>query len=155
MGATRTEPNDAIYEGRRSAYLKNRTKLLADAKRRYAEDRPVRVEAMRVMRVAVQQARDIARRRARYGAAYLDMPEGRYESAKAFVLAYKAAKPCLDCQLSFPPYCMDFDHVRGTKKRDVSSCMTVTAAQAEILKCDLVCANCHRKRTYQRTHPPA
>lgn len=47
---------------------------------------------------------------------------------------------------------MDFDHVRGEKVADLSTmvnqCTTVAAIDAEIAKCDLVCANCHRIRTH-------
>ena len=64
------------------------------------------------------------------------------------------SKPCLDCRRTFHPSAMQFDHLPGCEKvRDVSTlvmrgCMTM--ARAEILKCDLVCANCHAVRTYLR-----
>ena len=45
----------------------------------------------------------------------------RREKAKAFVDAYKAAKPCADCGRKFPPVALDLDHVRGAKIRSVSS----------------------------------
>lgn len=45
-----------------------------------------------------------------------------------------------------------FDHVRGTKMKDVSRMLMYSEAKilAEIAKCDLVCANCHANRTYMR-----
>lgn len=57
--------------------------------------------------------------------------------------------PCADCGGRFPPYCMDFDHVRGEKRANVAQlmCYSLKAILAEIAKCDLVCANCHRIRT--------
>ena len=66
--------------------------------------------------------------------------------------------PCTDCGVTFPAVCMDFDHVpgRGDKIKEVSkmarsSGAAVTARiSAEIAKCDLVCANCHRIRSCQR-----
>lgn len=63
--------------------------------------------------------------------------------------------PCLDCGRTFPPFCMDFDHVRGEKLYNVG-CMAYSTAKrtlilAEIEKCDLVCANCHRIRTFRRS----
>lgn len=62
--------------------------------------------------------------------------------------------PCTDCKDTHPPYVMEFDHVRGTKKRNVSNLVMTGAALSTVLteieKCDLVCANCHRKRTHQR-----
>ena len=71
-----------------------------------------------------------------------------------WVTRLKIGKPCMDCQHMFPPCCMDFDHRPGVEK-----CFSVAeGAQrasrasilAEIEKCDLVCANCHRIRTFNR-----
>jgi hypothetical protein len=60
--------------------------------------------------------------------------------------------PCMDCGKKFPTICMDFDHVRGIKVRHVSTFRTGTekSLMAEIDKCDIVCANCHRMRTQSR-----
>lgn len=75
--------------------------------------------------------------------------ERRNEMWKAWMAAIKA-DPCADCGGRFPPECMDFDHVRGEKIRGVAQMMHYSKARlcAEILKCELVCANCHRTRTY-------
>jgi hypothetical protein len=61
-------------------------------------------------------------------------------------------QPCMDCGNKFPPVCMDFDHVRGEKVSDVSLIVnrSLDTILAEIEKCDLVCSNCHRVRTYNR-----
>lgn len=49
---------------------------------------------------------------------------------------------------------MDFDHVRGGKLRDiariVNSTNSVQVLAEELIKCDLVCSNCHRIRTQKR-----
>jgi hypothetical protein len=60
--------------------------------------------------------------------------------------------PCADCGNVFPPECMDFDHVRGNKAIKVSALVACSAERlmAEVAKCDLVCANCHRIRTRAR-----
>lgn len=62
--------------------------------------------------------------------------------------------PCTDCGVKYPPYVMDFDHVRGTKKYNVSSMvsrgMSEKTLLEEIAKCEVVCSNCHRARTYNR-----
>lgn len=62
------------------------------------------------------------------------------------------SQPCMDCGVSYPPYVMDFDH-RGGKRMNVSKFKAGTWAwstvQAEIDKCDLICANCHRLRTFK------
>lgn len=60
--------------------------------------------------------------------------------------------PCVDCGNTFPPECMDFDHVRGRKDKNVGSMFTysIQKIQQEVAKCELVCANCHRIRTRKR-----
>jgi hypothetical protein len=64
------------------------------------------------------------------------------------------ARPCADCGRSFPAVAMDFDHIRGEKIATVSQLVrggaTKAAVEAEIAKCGLVCANCHRVRTTTR-----
>lgn len=65
--------------------------------------------------------------------------------------------PCADCGQTYHPFVMDFDHVRGVKTRNVSQLVARCAAPAtilaEIAKCDLVCSNCHRIRTWNRNNP--
>jgi hypothetical protein len=59
------------------------------------------------------------------------------------------SSPCADCRRQFLPVAMDFDHVRGTKFRMVSTMVNYSWERVlnEISKCDLVCACCHRQRT--------
>lgn len=60
--------------------------------------------------------------------------------------------PCGDCGGKFPPVCMDFDHRDRERKKQAVSIMVQYGSKsnilAEIEKCDLVCANCHRIRTF-------
>lgn len=60
-------------------------------------------------------------------------------------------KPCTDCGNSFPPECMDFDHLED-KKFNIGQMYKLRAAVLlqEIAKCEVVCANCHRTRTRKR-----
>lgn len=64
------------------------------------------------------------------------------------------SKPCLDCGKSYPWYVMDFDHVRGDKVIVLSEAahkhLSISRLEDEMAKCDVVCANCHRERTFQR-----
>jgi hypothetical protein len=64
------------------------------------------------------------------------------------------SKPCIDCNEPYPTYVMDFDHVRGVKLFEighaVSKGVSVPTLLAEIAKCEVVCANCHRQRTHDR-----
>ncbi|HUH08184.1 MAG TPA: hypothetical protein VML96_10305 [Egibacteraceae bacterium] len=62
--------------------------------------------------------------------------------------------PCADCGMRYPPYVMDFDHVTGRKTRNVSqmrSRASESQLRTEISKCEVVCANCHRVRTFSRS----
>lgn len=47
---------------------------------------------------------------------------------------------------------MDFDHVRGEKLANVSDLVGAPTEDllAEVAKCELVCATCHRVRTSDR-----
>ena len=62
------------------------------------------------------------------------------------------SKPCTDCKIQYPWYVMDFDHVRGVKKFNISIAigrrLSVSSILEEVKKCDLVCSNCHRERTF-------
>lgn len=60
--------------------------------------------------------------------------------------------PCADCNATFPPYVMDFDHVGDDKLINVSMAVKVGRRRllAEVAKCEVVCANCHRQRTQDR-----
>ena len=61
--------------------------------------------------------------------------------------------PCVDCNQSYPPCVMDFDHIpgRGTKLFNIAEASRMRwdkqIIQEEIDKCELVCSNCHRIRT--------
>lgn len=76
----------------------------------------------------------------------------KHLDTKAYILESKT-RPCHDCGVSYPHYVMDFDH-RGDKVFIISKYRTYNKSledvKAEIAKCDLVCANCHRVRTFTR-----
>jgi hypothetical protein len=71
-------------------------------------------------------------------------------------------RPCADCGVQYPYYVMDFDHVDDEKLMIISTLVNRGGRNrllAELAKCDVVCSNCHRERTWQRlqrvTSPPA
>ncbi len=71
----------------------------------------------------------------------------------------KDGEPCADCGQVFPTCCMDFDHLPGSIKKanvaDTARFYTVRGVMAEMRKCELVCSNCHRIRTFaRRMNPP-
>lgn len=80
----------------------------------------------------------------------------RKETLQA-ILNIAKDKPCMDCGTKYPPYVMDFDHVRGEKKFNIATVksrrFSVKKVLEEIDKCDLVCSNCHRLRTWSRKQP--
>jgi hypothetical protein len=62
-------------------------------------------------------------------------------------------KPCADCGVRYPYYVMDFDHREGEEKLanvGYFAFSTEAALGEEVAKCDVVCANCHRIRTWRR-----
>ncbi len=63
--------------------------------------------------------------------------------------------PCMDCGVKYPSYVMDLDHRRGKKKFNLSVAaqrrLAIQTVINEIAKCDVVCANCHRERTFNAT----
>ena len=92
---------------------------------------------------------------------YLNKANKHRKKSKAemyrVIREYKS-QPCADCSVSYPTYVMDFDHVKGTKVSDITTMIrkqrTMEVLLAEIVKCEVVCANCHRERTYKRIFVP-
>jgi hypothetical protein len=71
-----------------------------------------------------------------------------------FIQEYKRAGSCADCGFSGKehPYVLDFDHLQGGTTNIGSwshSVLSIKAITMEMEKCELVCANCHRKRTFK------
>jgi hypothetical protein len=75
-------------------------------------------------------------------------------TVRAWLQGYKATHPCVDCGES-DPIVLQFDHLpefgRSSRRHCVSSrTMSWKALKEEIAKCEVVCANCHCRRTYSR-----
>jgi hypothetical protein len=79
----------------------------------------------------------------------------RRQRVRELVRSLKEA-PCLDRGFSWPWYVMDFDHVGEAKLLNVADMINQgygrEANLREVAKCEPVCANCHRIRTYNRRH---
>jgi hypothetical protein len=100
------------------------------------------------------QARHATRSRVSSGqSSGLEQKRSRWR-AQAKVLNRLRNVPCMDCGVRYPPCAMDFDHRDGSSKRAAVSRMIGRAGRPRILeevaKCDIVCANCHRLRTFRR-----
>lgn len=67
-----------------------------------------------------------------------------------YLRQYLQEHPCVDCGES-DIVCLDFDHVRGEKVENIAILIKAGGSWdkliEEISKCDIRCANCHRKRT--------
>jgi hypothetical protein len=59
---------------------------------------------------------------------------------------YLQSHPCVDCGET-DPLVLDFVHVREIISQLVRSQATLEVIKAEIAKCDVRCANCHRRKT--------
>ncbi|HET9682065.1 MAG TPA: hypothetical protein VFP19_08505 [Candidatus Limnocylindrales bacterium] len=130
------------------ALLKSRTQLLAEiakcdivcanchrlrSRRQHRERLASRPSTARGARIAEQ------RERWRYHADILDQLR---------------SVPCADCGRSYAQCAMDFDHRDPSQKVNGVTRMISNASLERILaeaaKCDIVCANCHRLRTFRR-----
>ena len=68
-----------------------------------------------------------------------------------YLLAYFEEHPCADCGED-DPRVLEFDHL-GDKSFNIGQALAYrswSSILAEIAKCDVVCANCHRRRTARR-----
>ncbi len=91
----------------------------------------------------------------------------RRNKARSDRLAYvqwldslKANTPCADCGQIYPSFVMEWDHLPGTVKTLVlgearNGAYGRQRILKEIAKCELVCANCHRVRTFTRLRADA
>lgn len=81
--------------------------------------------------------------------------ERRREETNALLRSIKEKNGCMDCKATgLEYYQFDFDHVRGQKKDNLSRMIrwySYDEVMEEVKKCDIVCSNCHRKRTFLRS----
>lgn len=75
---------------------------------------------------------------------------------KEFVQNFLKTHPCVDCGET-DIIVLEFDHVRGVKLDSISGMVrdarSLKAISDEIAKCEVRCANCHRRKTVtEREH---
>jgi len=72
---------------------------------------------------------------------------------RAWIHAYLAEHPCIDCGEADLDV-LDFDHVRGIKIAGIAEFVrdgySLAKLIAEVEKCEIRCANCHRRVTRRR-----
>lgn len=79
------------------------------------------------------------------------------EMMRGWLRKVKEDSGCIDCSGNFPHFVLEFDHSRGSKLFGINTGSTRTRAsgnrlEIEMNKCDIVCANCHKTRTWSRYH---
>lgn len=76
----------------------------------------------------------------------------RRDEGTAFILHYLETHPCVACG-ELDPVVLEFDHLRDKRaavswlRANATGCPAIAE---EISKCEVVCVNCHRKRTASR-----
>lgn len=83
---------------------------------------------------------------------YFDKNRKRRLKMRCLMNKLKESTPCQDCGGFFIALVMEFDHIKGKKRFNISSKLegSKTKLKIEMAKCELVCANCHRVRTHKR-----
>ena len=80
----------------------------------------------------------------------------RRTKTRQFILDYKIENStCKDCGISYAPHVLDFDHLDSASKKfnlaeSAANNRSYDEIKEEIGKCEIVCANCHRHRTFMR-----
>lgn len=95
---------------------------------------------------------DMARYAREYRKRFPKRDSERFKERIALVNKIKLDAGCADCGYNKHPSALDFDHVRGEKSFILARNLgrKWELVQAEIDKCEVVCANCHRIRTVDR-----
>jgi hypothetical protein len=89
------------------------------------------------------------RNRSGHAANVRQSEKARRRATQAFVRDYLATHACVDCG-EVDPDVLDFDHTRD-KRGELSTLAKngapLTLISEEIAKCEVRCANCHRRKT--------
>jgi hypothetical protein len=84
---------------------------------------------------------------------YLDRNQNKKEELRNFLRAVKSY-PCEDCGVGYPYWIMQFDHRPEEDKLYAPARLHALGSWyktvEEVMKCDVVCANCHADRTHKR-----
>jgi hypothetical protein len=114
------------------------------------QDRGQRDNYCRACRAVYKQEHYLAHRQR-----YIDNSQRRKRTMAAartaYLIAFFESHPCADCGEQ-DPLVLEFDHL-GDKLFNISQGLRDRAWDAvleEMEKCDVVCANCHRRRTARR-----
>lgn len=85
---------------------------------------------------------------------YEDRGRTKWRRRLYWIYKYKQAKGCVVCGYNEDAVALDFDHLEpGHKLFSVGTRLSggsLRSLFAEIRKCQILCANCHRIKTYRR-----
>lgn len=88
----------------------------------------------------------------RYKVHYRAKQKRQATAFNELIRRYKLEHPCVDCGEE-DPIVLEFDHRPGFEKSfniGEARNFNLTKVMAEMSKCDVRCANCHRRKTHQR-----
>lgn len=90
-------------------------------------------------------------------ARYREGRSARQRKLLAYIQAVKLERGCTDCGYREHAAALEFDHLPGFIKEHrlatMAAGLTMAKIEAEMAKCEVVCANCHRVRTAARRSP--
>ncbi len=83
---------------------------------------------------------------------YYDRNKVSRAKMRAYLTALKESTPCADCGINYPSFVMDFHHLEAADKEAEIGALISNGTWAKLLaevdKCVILCANCHRIRTW-------
>ncbi len=76
----------------------------------------------------------------------------RKARAHKWIKQLKLDSGCVDCGYAENPVALQFDHIGDDKEFTIADNLTCSTErlEAEVAKCEVVCANCHHIRTHRR-----
>lgn len=88
---------------------------------------------------------------------YLKQNRVRREARRAWFVEYRKTLKCVRCSEG-DWRCLDFHHVDRDKDKSIPStisrmvtmCYSIERILKEIKKCEVLCANCHRRESFER-----
>ena len=134
-----------------SAHLMSREKLISEIEK--CDIVCANCHALRTYAALLERRRRLTPEEWRPGKSPYIAQKRVHWRANAAMLNEIRDVPCVDCGRRFPPCVMQFDHRDPSTKAYEVTRMLMRARSvilAEVAKCDIVCANCHRIRTYAR-----
>lgn len=144
------ENKETLRDKNQTYYYSNTEAILAQKKKHYAENK----ETFRSRdHNYYEENKEEIRAKSKTYRANIKAIQGRVID---WVTNNYGDTPCIDCGGVFPWCVMDFDHRPGEVKEFGigrvghyrTTPTTIARLEKEIAKCDLVCANCHRIRTW-------